>query len=144
MLTLRNPALASTIADPDLRNIVEQRFADMCNEDDPDLENDPEPDLLVIVVEPGDSVPALEAESGCPILRNLCGDARFGDPGFIPCFELLEEHAGCYELVYVPGDGDGGVNIIIPKSGGGTAGIDAGLLAMCAMYSVPAPELTEP
>lgn len=48
---------------------------------------------------------------------------------------MLEEHAGCYELVYVPGDGgDGGVNIIIPKSEGRDAGIDADLLAMCAMF----------
>lgn len=139
MLILLNPALAIGIADPDLLSMVEQRFADMCSEDE-ESDGDFESDLQVIVVEPGDSVPALEAESGCPILRNLCGDVRFGEPGFTPCFELLEEHAGCYELVYVPGDGDGGVNIFIPK----VMGIDPDLLAMCAMYSVPAPELTEP
>ena len=147
MLIFRNPTQSFTIADPALRNIVEQRFADMCDEDDPDVEPDPDlepdpdfaPDLLVIVVEPGDSVQALEAESGCPILRNLCNDIRFGEPGFTPCFELLEEHAGFYELVYVPGDGDSGINIIIPKSGGRDEGIDADLLAMCAEYAVPAP-----
>ena len=137
MLIFRNPTLAATIADPALRSIVEQRFADMCDEDDPDDEPDPdlEPDLLVIVVEPGDSVQALEAESGCPILRNLCNDIHFGEPGFTPCFELLEEHAGFYERVYVLGDGDSGINIIIPKS----EGIDADLLAMCAEYALPAP-----
>ena len=144
MLTLRNITLASTIADPDLRSIIEQRFADMSGGDeyDADLETELEPDhdLLVIVVEPGDSVQALESESGCPILHNLVGDVRFGEPGFTPSFEVLEEHAGFYELVYVPGDGDGGINIFIPK----VEGMDPGLLAMCDMYSVPAPELTEP
>lgn len=154
MLILRNPTLASSIADPDLRNIIEQRFADMCSEDDcePELESELEPEtepdfecgLQVIVVEPGDSVQALESESGCPILHNLCNDIRFGEPGFTPCFELLEEHVNFYELVFVPGDGDSGINIFIPKSGGGGAGIDAELLAMCAMYSVLAPELIVP
>ena len=142
MLTLRNITLASTIADPDLRSIIEQRFADMSGGDEYEADPDEEypPDLLVIVVEPGDSVQAIESESGCPILRNLCGDVRFGEPGFTPCFEMLEEHAGFYELVYIPGDGDSGINIFIPK----VEGMDAGLLAMCDMYSVPAPELTEP
>ena len=133
MLIFRNPTLASTIADPDLRSLIEQRFIDMCAEDDGEAPYDS--DLQVIVVEPGDSVQALEAESGCPILRNLCNDIRFGEPGFTPCFELLEEHAGFYELVYVLGDGDSGINIIIPKS----EGIDADLLAMCAEYALPAP-----
>ena len=133
MLIFRNPTLAATIADPDLRSLIEQRFIDMDEEDDGEAPYDS--NLQVIVVEPGDSALALEAESGCPILRNLCNDIRFGEPGFTPCFELLEEHAGFYELVYVPGDGDSGINIIIPK----TEGIDADLLAMCAEYALPAP-----
>ena len=48
MLIFRNPTQSFTIADPALRSIVEQRFADMCDEDDPDVEPAPdlEPDLL--------------------------------------------------------------------------------------------------
>ena len=136
MLILNDPELSSRIEDPDLRRLVEQRFIDMCSDDD----YDPDVNGYMIVVEPGDSVVALEDASGCPILRNLDGDGRFGDPGFSPCFEVLEEHAGFYEMVFVPGDGDFGIVIFIPK----VAGIDAELLAMCAMYSVPAPELTAP
>ena len=136
MLILNDPDLSSSIEDRDLRQFVEQRFIDMSADDD----YDPDLNGYIVVVEAGDTVPALEASSGCPILRNLGGDGRFGDPGFSPCFELLEEHAGFYEMVFVPGDGDFGIVIFIPKA----AGIDADLLAMCAMYCTPAPEITPP
>ena len=131
MLVLCDPSEAITITDPDLRALIEQRFEDICDDEDFD------PDLhgLFIVVEPGDSVEALEKESGCPILHNLCNDIRFGEPGFSPCFEVLEEHDTCYEMVFVPGGGDFGVVIFIPKADG----IDSDLLAMCAEYAEPAP-----
>ena len=130
MLILNDPELSSRIEDPDLRRLVEQRFVDMCSDDD----YDPDVNGYMIVVEASDTIPALEAGSGCPILRNV------SDPGFSPCFEVLEEHAGFYEMVFIPGDGDFGIVIFIPKA----ADIDAELLAMCAMYSVPAPEMTTP
>ena len=136
MLVLRDPDLSSHIEDSDLRQFVEQRFIDMCGDD----EYDPELNGYMVVVEAGDTVPALEAASGCHILRNVNGDGRFGEPGFSPCFEVLEEHAGFYEMVFVPGDGDFGIVIFIPKA----AGVDAELLAMCAQYYVPAPEMASP
>ena len=136
MLVLRDPDLSSRIEDRDLRQLIEQRFVDMSADDD----YDPDLNGYMVVVEVGDTVPALEAASGCPILRNFDGDGSFGDPGFSPCFEVLEEHAGFYEMVFVPGDGDFGIVIFIPKA----AGIDAELLAMCAMHSEPAPEMTTP
>jgi predicted metal-dependent peptidase len=131
MLILRDPELSGGIDDPDIRSLVEERFSDICSEDeyDPDLKG------YMIVVETGDSVHALEKESGCPILRNLCNDIRFGESGFFPVFEVLEEHPACFEMVFVPGDGDFGIVIFIPKQ----QGIDPDLLAMCAEYAVPAP-----
>lgn len=131
MLALRAPALVNNITDPEIRSLVEQRFAYIC------VEEEYEADLhgYMIVVEPGDSVAELEQESGCPILRNLCNEIRFGEPGFRPCFEVLEEHAGCYEMVFVPSDGDFCIVIFIPKQ----EGIAADLLAMCAEYALPAP-----
>ena len=132
MLILNDPDLSKHIEDHDLRLLVEQRFVDMCCDDDYDLDVHG----YMVVVEAGEMVPAMEAASGCLIL----GDGRFGNPGFSPCFEVLEEHAGFYEMVFVPGDGDFGIVIFIPKA----AGIDADLLAMCALYCVPAPEMTPP
>ena len=131
MLVLRDPDSVTRITDPDLRSLVEQRFDDIC------AGEDYEPDIhgQLIVVELGDSTEALEAESGCPILRSPFGLSRYGDPGFKPCFECLEEHPCCYEMVFVPGDGDFGIVIFIPK----TEGIDPELLALCAEYAEPAP-----
>ena len=131
MLVLRDPSIASSIADNGIRELVEQRFKDICDGEkyEADLHG------FMIVVEPGDSVDVLEAESGCPILRSYIGNARYGDPEFKPVFECLEEHETCYEMVFVPGDGDFGIVIFIPKQ----EGIDPDLLAMCAAYAEPAP-----
>lgn len=131
MLVLRDPSEAVVVNDPDLRALIEQRFEDICDGEDFD------PDLhgQFIVVEPGDSVEALEKESGCPILGSYIGNSRYGDPGFKPVFECLEEHDTCYEMVFVPGGGDFGIVIFIPKA----EGIDSDLLAMCAEYAEPAP-----
>ena len=131
MLVLRDPELISSISDLDLRTLVEQRFIDICAEDDYDADIHG----YFIVVEPGDRSEDLEEECGCPILHSLIGNARYGDPDFTPCFECLEEHAGCYEMVFVPSGGDFGVVIFIPKQ----LGVDAELLALCAEYAVPAP-----
>lgn len=131
MLVLCDPSSIVTINDPDLRELIDRRFEDISDGEDFD------PDLhgQFIVVDPGDSVEALEKESGCPILNSYIGSARFGDPGFKPVFEYLSQHETCYELVFVPGDSDFGVVIFIPKA----EGIDLDLLAMCAEYveSVP-------
>ena len=131
MLVLRDPSVASSIADNDIRELVEQRFEDICagEEYEADLHG------FMIVVEAGDSVDVLEKESGCPILRSYIGNARFGDPEFKPVFECLDEHDTCYEMVFVPGDGDFGIVIVIPKQ----ECIDPELLAMCAEYAEPAP-----
>jgi hypothetical protein len=115
MLVLRDPEAARSIVAPEIRRQVEQRFLDICDGEpyEPDLHG------YMIVVEVGDSVQDLEEESGCPV----------------SCFEVLEELDTCYEMVFVPGDGDFGVVIFIPK----LEGIDPDLLAVCAEYAVPAP-----
>jgi hypothetical protein len=130
MLILRDPELASSIVDPDIRSLVEQRFAEICAGEVYDYDSHG----YMIVVEPGDSVESLEQETNCRILHNLFDDNRFGDPDFVPSFEVLEEHAGCYEMVFILNDEGFGIDIYIPKY----PGIDAELLAMCAEYAAPA------
>lgn len=130
MITIRGPASVSIIPDPDIRSLVEQRFAEVCAGEvyDYDIHG------YMIVVEAGDSVDALEKESSCPILRNLFDDVGFGNPNFVPSFEALEEHAGCFEMVFILNDEGFGIDIFIPKQ----CGINTELLAMCAEYAVPA------
>ena len=115
MLVLRDPEATRSIAAPEIRRLVEQRFLDICDGEpyEADLHG------YMIVVEAGDSVQDLEEESGCPFAY----------------FEVLEELNTCYEMVFVPGDGDFGIVIFIPK----LEGIDPDLLAVCAEYAVPAP-----
>lgn len=134
VLILRGPELARRIADSGIRQLIEERFAQICNGEayDYDLHG------YMIVVESGDIVSAIEEESGCPILRDLWDEYHFGEPDFTPAAEAIEEHTGCYELTYVFSDSGFGIGIVIPKD----ADIDPQLLAMCATYAVPAPELT--
>lgn len=148
MRILRDPAEVPDIAHPDIRALVQQRFVDnagfMDNAvfTDGALEEDYEPDIpgYFVLVEAGDSVAALEAQTEAWIFSSPFSKARYGDPGFTPCFEVLEEHAGCYEMVFVPGDGDFGIGIFIPKQ----ADIDKELLQFCREYAVPSPDYAVP
>lgn len=137
MIVLRDPSTVSSITSPDIRSLVEQRFSQLCDgSDDP---YDAEQLGYFIIVEPGDTVAALETECGCPVLHNyLEPDIHFGSPDFVPSHEWLEDHGCCYEMTYILG-GDFGIGIFIPK----VEGIDADLLAMCAQYAVPSPDLAE-
>jgi len=130
MLVLNGPALANRISDPAIRALVLQRFELILAGEPYDYDSHG----TMIVVEPGDSVEALEQESSCRILRNFFEDTPFGDPDFSPSFEALEEHPHCYEMVYILNDEGFGITFFIPKA----AGIDIDLLSLCALYAVPA------
>jgi len=134
VLVLRSPDEATRIADPAIRRLVEMRFMQVCAGET----YDPDRHGYMLVVEPGDSVEAIERESGCPMLRNTFDDARFGDPEFTPAAEVIEEHSNCYELVFIFSD-DGGVEIFVPK----VDGIDPELLAMCRQFAVPARDVSQ-
>jgi hypothetical protein len=133
MRVLRDPDLASMIEDEALRALVAQRFLEIAQDEpyDPDVYG------YFIVLEPGDSVAALEKEVGWPILGSVFNDTRFGDPDFSPCFEFLEEHEqpACYEMVFIINDGGFGIDLFIPKA----QGMDPGLIAFCEAYAVPVP-----
>jgi hypothetical protein len=130
MIILNDPSLIDRIFDPAIRDLVQQRFSEICAGEPYDF------DLhgYMIVVEPGDSVEVLEQEIGWPILHGLFDDTCYGEPDFTPSFEALEEHAYCYEMVFIFNDEGFGVDLFIPKK----PGIDSDLLAMCADYAVPA------
>ena len=132
MLLLFDPNGVSRIADPDIRSLVTQRFTEVCAGEPYDVDMHG----YMIVVEPGDTVAALEEECSCPILHNLFDETRFGEPGYAPSFEHLEDHGQCYEMVFIMSDDGSGVSIFIPKA----KGIDADLLKLCETYAAPAIE----
>jgi len=124
MLVISDPSALSRVADPEVRRLLEQRL-----EEDGD-----EAGLATfVVVEPGDPLGPLDARLGFPVLANRFDGRRHGDPGFAPSFEVLEEHAGCYEMVFVLADYGDGVIVLVPKGDGA----DPRLLALCADYAVP-------
>lgn len=130
MRILRDETAIAALPDYDLRRLIEKRVAEInecCPWDADELG-------YFIVVEPRDSVDALEAEIGFPVLRGLLDDVPFGDEDFAPSFEWAEIHPeGYYELVYIVNDGGFGYDIFIADQ----PGTDPNLLAMCQTYATP-------
>jgi hypothetical protein len=121
MLKIQNRSQLNTIIDLDIRKLVTLRLTQL----DSTL---PTP---MIIIEPGDSLSSIEKEIGFPILTNLFDDTTYPDPDFMPSCEALEDHGGCYEMLFILGDGEEAVEIFIPKTG-----VDASLLSMCAHFAV--------
>jgi hypothetical protein len=92
----------------------------------------------LILIEPGDTPEELDIEFNGAFLINHYSGRRFGDDGFRPCFETLEEYPTFYDMVFCEGDAGFGVEVIVPK----TDGIDARLLNLCAQFATLAPPLT--
>ena len=124
MLILKSPSSIDSITDPDILKLVKLRHYQLGDE------------MFgsVIIIEAGDSLSDIEEEIGFCILTNLFYDVRFPDPYFVPCFEALEDHGGCYEMVFILSDADDAIEIFIPKHG-----VDNELLAMCSQYAVLVP-----
>lgn len=130
MKIIRDPADACTITDPELRQLVEATIQGL-SEDAP---YDPEELGYFVIVEPGDSLVTINAQIGFDILANRWTGIRFDQPRYTQSFEVLEEHAGYFEMVFIISDDGFGIEVFIPKTEG-TDGIPADLLAMCARFA---------
>ena len=115
MLILKSPSSFDSITDPDILRLVKLRHSQLGDE------------MFgsVIIVEAEDTISDIEKEIGFSILTNLFDGVRYPDPDFVPCFEVLEDHGGCYEMLFILSDGDDAVEIFIPKDG-----VDNVLLAL--------------
>ena len=120
MLKILTMPQLNLVTDADIQDLLRLRF------DQLDM------NVSMFIVEPGDSISYIEEEIGFSILTNLFDDVCFPDPDFVPCFEALEDHGGCYEMLFLFSDGDDdAIEIFIPK-----AGVDPLLLAMCSQFAV--------
>lgn len=113
MIVIRDSGELSSITIAAIRELIEQRILDMSDGND----FDPEINGFFIVSEPGDSIAGLQQVIGCPVDMH----------------EIVEEHEGFFEAVYVPTDGDFGIVALVPKQG-----IDSELLATLSKVAVPA------
>lgn len=136
MHVLRDRQSVAKVVDPSLRALIEQRVEALSEFDDCELHEL----VTFVVVEPSDSVEALDAQLGIHVLVNRLDGTRFGESGFTPSFELLEEHAGYFEIVFVLSDDGFGIEVFVPKH----PDVDSELLAMCAAYALPAKEKSDP
>jgi hypothetical protein len=111
MQIIRTQADASTIADPELRQLIARVYESVIEF--------PEILCFVLLVEAGDTVATLDAQLGFPILNTP--------------HEILEEHAGYFEMLFVISDDGSGIDVFVPNA----AGIAPDLLAMCAQFATP-------
>ena len=126
MIVIRDLPAIDAIPDPDLRYLIQQRAAALAEYELPlaDL-------ALFIIVQPGDTITAIDDCLGFSILANRWTGIRYGQSGFTPSWEVIEEHAHWYELVFVLSDDGFGVYVFVPKD----SAINPKLLAMCSAYA---------
>ncbi len=128
MLVISNSEQANAIPHPEQRLLVLQRIT-MLSQDEP---YDPDVCGYFVVVESGDDLIGLNRQLGFDVQANRFNGTHFGHLDFVPAWEILEEHASCYEVVFILSDDGFGVVVFVPKDGD----IPPGLLAMCRQYAV--------
>lgn len=133
MQIIRDPADVATIQDSSIRRLVEQRIFDLGKPDGPKEPFDLAALSYFVIVEAGDSIATIDAQLGFSVLANRFSGIRFGQPGFVPSFEFVEEFSGCFEMVFIISDDGFGIEVFVPK----TAGITTELLEMCQRYATP-------
>jgi hypothetical protein len=135
MLTIYDSAdMARTLSgpiDPYLRTILlgrlEMLYPEFSDWDLADLAH-------FIVVEPGDSIDAVESHLGISPFVNLIDNVRFPDPGFEPSWEFCIARNGWFDLTFALCDSGLGLVLLVPDRDG----VDPGLLELCRTYAKPA------
>ena len=129
MRRLHTPDDLAGLVDAALAHVIRQRFAELADDDYPFDEL-----AEFWLVEPGDTVEALETAAQLPIAHGWFSDARYPGTDFAPAWDLLEAHDSGYEMVFVTSDSGYGTVLWIPQQG-----TEPALLAMCAEYASPVP-----
>lgn len=83
--------------------------------------------VTFLVIEPGDTLPNIEAALGFSPLVNFVDGVRYPDPEFIPSWEWVEAHAGWFEAVFVLTDAGFGWVLWIADQ----PGVPVDLLHLC-------------
>ena len=133
MITIYDSAdMAQILSGPidlDLKAILLERLALLAEFSEWDLA-----DLAhFIIVEPGDSIEAIESELGINPLVNIVDDARYPDPAFEPSFEFCIARIGYFDLTFALCDSGLGLCLLVPDC----EGVVPQLLEMCRVYATP-------
>jgi hypothetical protein len=119
---------AALIRNPDIRQLVQQRIADLGGDSFDTKELG-----YFLVIEPVDTLDVIAGQLGFSIIANRFTGIRWDQEGFTPSFEFIEEIGNCYDMVFVISDSGYGIEVLIEKA----TGVDTNLLAMCARYATP-------
>ena len=128
MQIIRDLESTEQIGDRAIRTLVQQRIDDLGGDNFDAAEFG-----YFLVIEPSDSLDAINTQIGFNILANRFTGIRWDQPGYTPSFEFIEEFPSCYELVIILDDSGYGIDIFISKG----SGVDPDLLAMCQRYATP-------
>lgn len=132
MHILRHPdevlAFAENYPDPCITELIQQRMEELIDE-----ETTMEELVIFVILESGDGIEQLQDQVGMRVMTNLGS----------PLWEVIEEHASSYELVFVLTSSGQGVLVFAPKS---KASPD--ILALCQKHAHrspprPPPEATD-
>lgn len=94
MLKIKNLSQLNLVTDVHILDLLRLRFGQL------------DTNVSMFILESGDTVEDIEEEIAFSILTNLFDDISYPDPGFVPSYEVLEDHVGCYEMLYILSDGD--------------------------------------
>lgn len=89
------------------------------------------------IVEPGDTLHTIDEAMDGQFLTNYYSGKQYGQPGFKPCCETLEEYPSFFEMFFVLSDEGLGLAVIVPK----LSTTNQKLLSLCSQFSTPASRL---
>jgi len=121
MRVLRDRASIASTEDPALRALLETRVQALDEFDDCELHEL----VMFVIVEPFDSLHAVDQQLGFSVLTRP--------------FDLMEEHLGYFEIVFVLSDDGYGLEVFVPK----VSGVPDEMLAMCRAHVAQSQERTD-
>ena len=130
MLVIRDLSTAAQIEDPAIRDLIFQRINDLGGD-----AFDADAIGHIVLMQQGDTVESMEAQECVNVLYNRYTGMSYGDKGYSPGFEFIEEFDSCYDMVFIFDDSGYGIEIFVPKN----IDIPPRLLAMCRQYAFRSP-----
>ncbi len=127
MIVVRDLQSTHQISNTAIRELVQKRINDLGGE-----AFDTNTLGYFLVIQPGDTLDAIDTQLGFSILANRFTGIRYDQPGFTPSFEFVEEFPSCYDMVFIISDDGYGVEVFVEKA----EGVSPDLRIMCRVHAV--------
>lgn len=128
MHILRHPnevlAFVESYPDPCITTLIQQRMEELIDEN-----TSMEELVMFVILESGDGIEQLQSQMDMRVMTDLGS----------PLWEVIEEHATCYELVFVLSSSGYGALVFAPKQG---CAID--ILDLCQKHAYRSPRPQTP